>query len=238
MQFSIDGNTIINFSKDLKAPINLRGTNNLDIILLHGLKSNARDMRGIAHKLNPLGYNVIALNYLDRISDFRKGEMDEWLNAFFDVHNFIRSRENGVILIGSSLGGLFALTLGWLNDNVKQVFGISAPCGGIIHNKEHMENLSKTFGFKLNIDESEEILFPYNYFTCKKSNKEKFFLIHSMNDSIIPISEFYKNKELLCIPDENTLVFKNVTGIGMFDHVLLQSNKRTHKFIINNLIKE
>ena len=132
-----------------------------------------------------------------------------------------------------------AITLGIKNPHVKKVFGVSAIHGDTETVKQRLKKTQSIFD--INDKDLEVCLdkvqssFPANYEQCADENAKKFYLIHAKNDNLVPFSEFEKNKEDLCLPDENTLIYDNIISVSLgkadFPHVIPFYNGKTERFI-------
>jgi pimeloyl-ACP methyl ester carboxylesterase len=216
-----------------------------DVIFLHGFTSNMNQQNIIADsfaKNNP-DYDIIQCDARGH-GQRKDGNMLDWSGTVEDIDSIIKSRKRPTTLIGHSMGGTMALTLGLKNKNVKKVFAVSAAHGDkeFIINKiefyEHRFNVPKEY-----VDKKKKLVIkslPAPLEQCKKENKSKFYLIHSKQDGTVPFSEFEKNKKDLCIPEENTLIFDDKTDLKIGDrldisHIHPFYNPKTKTFIENKL---
>lgn len=192
-----------------------------DIIFLHGFTSDKDAQSPIIDlwKDDP-EFNVIACDARGHGSRKKVGEREDWEGSLEDLDQLINTRKHDTILIGHSMGGTLALSLGSRNAHVKQVFAVGAVNGlSMFKNPEKLDWYLRRY--RLEMVEKHRLHFvpslPENYNTCKKQNRNKFYLIHATDDTIVPFDQFEKNKSELCLPDENTLVMKD---IPMYAHQL------------------
>lgn len=197
----------------------LEGDRGVDIYLLHEFATSKESTRPLSNHFNNLGFTTINCEYPGHGSRFLEGL--SWKGAIDELETLISERKNKAILVGISAGGSLAITLGSRNPGINKVFAISAP--------NRSSGYSRLGGERL-VKEEERIL-PSLTASCKPGNKDRFFLIHAKNDSIVPISEFNRNKEILCLPEENTMVVNGLTGIGFLDHFALKNDESARRFI-------
>ena len=195
----------------------------VDVFLFHGYSSSTRWQSGIAKRFNAFGYNVYACNYIGHGG--RKGKKNAIFDSMIEIEKIVKRRKNPVVLIGHSIGGAIALSLGARLENVAQVFAIGAPNGKWFIDEKPLRNPGQILK-----------AMPMAHGSCGKDNKQKFFLIHALNDSKVPIREFKDNRILFCIPKKNTLVLDGMTGVGIIDHARSMYMAETLAFIEKHII--
>lgn len=219
-----------------------------DIIFLHGFTSNKNYQESVARDYanNNPDYDVIQCD--DRGHGVRKNEGNrlDWEGSTEDIKKIIQERDRETVLIGHSLGGTIALTIGSDIPKVSKVFAVGAAYG----NLDFIEEKKRWYKRVLGVSDKEveeqfenvKPMLPSLHDHCHKSNKNKFYLIHATNDGIVPFSEFQENKKALCLPDENTLVYDNIQKlkISRFDlnHIMPFYDKKTKNFIQSHLDKK
>lgn len=197
----------------------MEGTGDVDVLVLHEFATTAASMRPVSKHFNERGYTVLNCEYPAHGS--RMNETFSWEKTIDELEAIMKARKNETILVGSSAGGSLAITLGSRNPGVSKVFAISTP---------NQPSGYAWLGGSWMAREEARIL-PSRTARCVPSNKDRFFLIHARNDSLVPLSELERNKDALCLPDENVLVVDKVTGIGIIDHFLLKNNEKVLDFI-------
>jgi pimeloyl-ACP methyl ester carboxylesterase len=209
-----------------------------DVYFLHGYHSRKKQLLPLAKQIHKLGYNVILCDARGHGQRKKESNRNDWVGSLNDIKDIILSRDNDAILIGTSMGGTMALTLGLMNpDNrVKQIFAISAGHG---KDQSILENVFRMLHRPIppELEKMKEVL-PYNLETCSEENKDKFFLIHARNDPVIPFTEFEKNESDLCLPSENTLVYDKLPNILFTAHILPQKKNETLEFIKQKIRKK
>lgn len=213
------------------------GNNGTDVFVLHGYRAKVGDYKGLCTALNDAGCTVIDCEYIGHGK--RVGNRHDMYETMKEIERVIRSRKNSVMLVGHSLGGGMALSIGSRLAKVEKVFAISAPNGAKFHDKGHVRKIQVMFFERFSDDDKVKFkkIMPMEYGECKAENKSKFYLVHSMNDSVVPFSEFEENKHLFCIPTRNTLVYKKINGIGVSDHIYAAYRQETVDFILKKIGK-
>jgi len=209
-----------------------------DVFILHGHGMKRGSPFPIVSKffLNQ-NYNLFAC-------DIETKKDDDWVEVLNEYEKMIRERiKKGkhVNLVGESMGGTLALSLGEKIPEVKKVFAIGAVHGkemlvGI--SKDRQEYLEDQFNKKYEEINIPRIIgaFPDNFEICKASNKNKYYLIHSQADKLVTFDQFIENKKELCLPDENTLVYDTPKDEkSWWAHVMPGRNWKTIEFIEKNL---
>lgn len=195
------------------------GRKNVDIYFLHEFATTKDTMEPLSDHFNAIGYTTINCEYPGHGSRLFEGL--SWKKAMDELEGMIKERGNETVLVGSSAGGSLAITLGSRDPGIDKVFAISTP------------NRSSGYawlGGQWMAREEARVL-PSRTAACKPSNKDRFFLIHAMNDTIVPVREMERNKDVLCLEDENVLLVDGKSGIGIFDHFALKNDDRVKAFI-------
>jgi len=212
-----------------------------DIIFLHGFTSSREMQYPMAkHFENKHKYNIIRCDARGHGSD-KSGDKGDWAGTINDINELIANRSHNTILIGHSMGGTMAITIGISNPLVKKVFAVGAVHGREMLTDEKIAFFSKRSG--LNYEEKYEILIgdalPSQTEQCKDGNNEKFYLIHAKQDTIVPFDQFEANKRDLCLNDENTLVYDEIIPSKLFNedlaHIIPFYKKETLDFIEKSL---
>lgn len=216
-----------------------RGNLPVEIFVLHGYKSKVDRLDFIAKRFNKSGFNVICCEYLGHGKRKKEGNNMLWFDSMVELEDVISRRPKKVVLIGLSMGGTIALSIGARMKKVSQVFAISAAFGKIGVNPKEKSRLAFLFNEDFDNPNVKQIrkAMPTHFEKCEFANRTKFFLIHCKNDDIVPFQEFERNVEALCLPETNTLVYDRISGIGSLDHMFAQWHPRTMKFIEKNIIR-
>ena len=205
---------------------------NPTIFLLHGFMSNREIQFRKLKKEIKYGdlseYNLISCD-ANGHGHNREGSFRDWNEAFDEEEKMINDIEGDVILIGHSMGATKAISHGLINPKVTKVIAIS----GLYDDDE-----LRMIGEKLKLPNYRRLVlinlkklnkaFPKNNKDKTYSNDHSnIYLIHGRQDTTVSIDEFYKNKENLDIPDDNTLI---VNGKHIIDE-----NRKVIKFIKEKL---
>jgi len=210
----------------------------VDIYFFHGYKDSVENASKLPRKLNDLGFTVICCEYIGHGNRKEEGDSKLWYSSMVEVEEVIKRSKKKVVLVGASMGGSMAITVGSRLQSVSQVFALSAAYGGEKMDEKQLKKLSTIFREKYTEENTREIVsaMPSKFGKCDMGNRSKFFLVHTRNDGIVPFSNFLMNVKMLCLPESNVLVFDRITGIGIADHMLAQTHPRTVEFIGRNII--
>jgi esterase/lipase len=202
----------------------LPGKNGIDLFILHEYKSSVEMDADLAAKFNRMGFNVIRCEYPGHGRRLLEGSGSQWKGVVQEVERAIKERGNRTFLFGTSMGGAIAITIGSRNPGIKKVFAVSAP--------NRVADISK-IASKDVVDRVDAVM-PVSTAKCRTSNRDRFFLIHSKTDPVVPMSEFRRNVDQLCLPEENALVLGSMTGIGVIDHVAAKYHRGTIALVRKN----
>ncbi|MCG3400471.1 alpha/beta hydrolase [Staphylococcus massiliensis] len=85
------------------------------ILLLHSFTGNVNECRPFAKRLNKIGYATYIPNYRGHglnVSELVKYDVNDWYDDVVAAFNFLKEEGyNKIIVVGTSLGGLFTLKL-------------------------------------------------------------------------------------------------------------------------------
>ena len=170
-----------------------------------------------------------------RIKDFL--EITKWIQKY----EFLGNRE--IYAAGFSIGALTILCGGFHLQLIKKIYAISS----IADYKKNIPRFNPIVWFRYFLkgipqfpsQEINMVISPYHVINRFKeqnfSNSDqewkkfskKVMLVHVKNDKIVPFINFVKNRELLMLNDENTLVFEKG------GHVL----KKNELVLVNSALK-
>jgi esterase/lipase len=208
------------------------------VYIFHGLfdRSEFMNISPLKLVLSNMGYEVKVPEFIGHGKRKNDGEVFMVKDTMDELDEMISSEEGDVILIGHSMGGAMAISLGIMNPSVKKIYGISAPNGRFMAGRESNIKILKFFGKKptdVTKKQYRQILrvMPMVYGECEINKQKRFYLIHCKSDEVVPIEEFEENVEMLCVNKRQTMVIDKITGNGMFDHSALFNDFRTLNFI-------
>ncbi|NHI91271.1 MAG: alpha/beta fold hydrolase [Candidatus Lokiarchaeota archaeon] len=192
------------------------------IIICHGYHSSHERMDWVAVPLALQGYSVLAYDHfghgVNRARSNHPRMIAEIIKDFTDILNFVESRDDldnyRIAVIGFSMGGLVALTTGYTDPRVRVIIANCAP--------HDLSQVYTSFSFynkfifrvfyhltKNNYDDAEYVqeISPKYYVYKHRYAGKRIFLTHCKDDSTVRIDQFNKNKALLKLKDEDTMVF-------------------------------
>ncbi|NVM54003.1 MAG: alpha/beta fold hydrolase [Candidatus Helarchaeota archaeon] len=190
------------------------------VLVCHGHLGSVETIYPIAYPLVVQGYKVVCYNHRGHgKKPFKSGGKPfELVKISMDVQqvvDYIVSRPDlnheKLAAVGFSLGGYTLLTGGYIDPRIKLVM---AFCAG--HDWSEMNHYWRWYIrlfyrlAKLPIyppDDLNRKLSP-KYFLERKIENKIVCLAHAKNDILVPYDAFLKNKELLGLPDEQTIVFE------------------------------
>ena len=216
------------FELTLKDGVSLHGeiltgnTNDSSPVVLacHGYLGNMERNYKVAYPLVLQGYKVVCYNHRGHgKKPFKSGgkryEADKIFMDVQQVVDFIEARPDlnheKLAGVGFSLGGYTLLTGGYIDPRIKLVMAFCTGHDWIEVN--HFWSWYVRLFFRLTkipVYPPEELnrkMSP-KYFLEKKIENKIVCLAHAKNDFLVPYEGFLKNKELLGLPEEQTIVFE------------------------------
>ena len=115
-----------------KGKFYFKGTNNIGILLGHGLTGAPDEMRELGEYLNRIGYTVSCPQYRGHGMDsdnFRNTSVDMWYEDFENAFFELSKKVEGVYVIGFSMGGTFTTRIAE-NHEILGVVTMNAPLIG------------------------------------------------------------------------------------------------------------
>lgn len=190
--------------------------------------------------LNFMGYKVHVPEYIGYGKRKKEGKFFQINDSMDELNGQIASENGEVTIIGHSMGGAMALSIAFMNPNVKKVYAISAPNGKGIFEKFRDDKRLKGISFILNkdfkhihdkyLDQYSQVM-PNVNFKNKIDKQQEFYLIHCKNDGVVPVEEYEENVKMLSFDTTKTKFIKWITGIGSLDHFLLFHDCKTLNFV-------
>ena len=207
---------------------NLRESKNTIIIISPGFSDDKLKLQYYYYPLASQGY--IILTYDARgIGESRKaGKRTDFIKRIEDykaIIEWVKRKENfknmKIYAVGFSIGAVTVLSGSFTDKDVKKIIAISS----ISNYKKTLPkfNLFILFlyffkGVKLFItDEENELLSPYLIINDFKNSvpmeiwqnySNRILLIHTRNDKVIKVRNFYENAKILELSEKNKLIFK------------------------------
>lgn len=202
-----------------------------DVYFLHGFISRKEFQLIAALDLekNPQ-LNIIGCDARGHGSRIGDGDKFDWKGTIDDYNELINSRSNDAIVIGHSMGATMALSLGSMNPKIKRVFAVSGLNGEDLLDEKHREQYRHLFRLTPTQKQEQSVVdsLPYKYEKCNSENKEKYYLIHTKKDTIVPFHQAEENMKDLCLPQENLLI---VDDNALFNHEMAFYESKTQNFI-------
>jgi hypothetical protein len=158
--------------------------------------------------------------YIGHRSEFQKRVKD-----FQNILVWLKRQENynhlNVSCVAFSIGATVAISGGFEDHAIDKIIAISA----ISKYKSLFKRINPLLlllyflkGVKIFPSEKEnQLLSPYYIFQKKRNSlsqekwkqfSQKIFLIHSRNDKVIKIQNFYENRDILDLPRENHIILR------------------------------
>lgn len=190
------------------------------VLACHGWRMSMEKLNQVVYPLVVQGYKVVYYNHRGHgkkpfKSGGNKSEIDKTFMDVQQIVDFIVKRPDlnheKLAAVGFSLGGGTLLTGGYTDERIKLVMAFSATHDWL--ETTHWWSWYIRLGFRLTgliifpSDELNRKLSP-KYYLDKKKEGKVVCLAHAKNDRIVPFEGFLKNKELLNLPDEQTIVFE------------------------------
>lgn len=220
------------------------------LLFLHGYHANKWTQLPIAYNFYQKykSVDVLVCDARGHGSRDKHGESkDDWIGTITDYATII---DRPTTIIGHSMGGAMAISLGLQHPEIRQVFAVAAPHGkSLFMNLTQQKRLRKIFKNNNLTEENAQALLtalPDKYVPdrtqqpCSRDDFEhsKFFLIHDKNDQVIPITEYQLNQQALCVPETQCLVTENkipLIGKTVWNHLTTFYDDATITFIEQHL---
>lgn len=200
-----------------------------DVYVLHAFSSNKGKTWSTRIRYAKMGYTTIACDARGHGSRRWNSSPFDWIGTMNDYDALIRERGRPAIVTGESMGGTIALSIGAVNPLVKKVFAFSAL--NDIDAKDYAKLPFSEATTELMGRKTKDAL-PKNFLRCDPANAKKFYLIGSESDFFVPIQNLYRNRDQLCIGDENTFVAR---GLSKFNHGNLKDRPDARSFVEKKL---
>ncbi len=190
------------------------------VLACHGWFGNIEWRNDLTYPLVIQGYKVVTYNHRGHglrpyKSGGNKAELQKTVMDVQQVVDFIESRPDlnheKLAAIGFSLGGTTLLIGGYLDDRIKLIMAFCTSHESLKTNRSWARVIRFLFRLSgLNINPSEALnrqISPKYFLDQRKENKVV-CLAHTKNDRVVPYDAFLQNKELLELPEEQTIVFE------------------------------
>jgi len=173
-------------------------------IILHGYTSTFRRVAYLAIPLIKQGYAVILINLRGHNSSSgHKKDVSGMQQDLNYIIQYIKSKQyfdhRHILLIGSSLGALIALTAGYNHPDVTHIIalaGISSPTdffvGMTVFRKWRWQLLGKLGGLNMSEMIGKSQFSPAEQQYVQESRK-KILLMHCKNDRLVGMNNFWRN---------------------------------------------
>jgi len=201
---------------------------NVDVYCLHWYMGSKESCGMMTNHYNTKGYTTIACDARGHGERYGTSNFLDWGGTVEELDTLITKRNRSSILIGTSMGGSQAITIGLKNPLVKQVFAISALHDGKDVAREDIV-LSETI-------QRPSVLDGLPSTVHETPRKNEFFLIHGTNDSVAPMKHFYENKKALRVSDDHALVL-DLPPLYPIAHGMPSLHTKTFEFIDANIMK-
>lgn len=217
-----------------------KGTNNLGVLLCHGLTGAPKEMKELGIYLNKNGYTVKCIEYRGHGSDkenFLNTNVYEWYDDLQNAIKELKSEVKGFYIMGLSMGGAFTVKVAQDYD-VLGLVTMNAPLIGMPL-KEKLDNIIKNVSNE--IYEKELIhLTKYNKFITelgqtKNLNKitAPLLVVQGMKDN-----DRYKISSYMLTTYVNSKVLKRL-DFAKSGHLITTGDERYDLFDeINKFLKE
>ena len=194
------------------------------VIICHGYKSRHERMDWVAVPLALRGYSVLAYDHfghgVNRAESNHPRMIAEIIKDFTDVVNFVESRDDldnyRIAAIGFSMGGLVCLTSGYVDPRVRVIIANCAPhdLSQVVQNMSFFKRFVFRFIYRLTKNNYQDAQYvqeisPKFYVYKHRYAGKRIYLSHCVDDSTVKIAQFNKNKALLKLSDEDTMIFNS-----------------------------
>ncbi len=158
------------------------GTNNLGILLCHGLTGAPDEMKELGRYLNKLGYTVSGPEYRGHgtdVANFLETSVQDWFSDLEKAFEELSSKVKGVYVMGLSMGGCFTVKLAEERD-ILGLVTMNAPLIGLPL-KEEFDNLIEIDSDMDHIHKYQKYRSGYNKFVVETGQ------IHNLKKVTAPL---------------------------------------------------
>jgi esterase/lipase len=205
----------------------LTDSKNTIVIVCHGFSDTKSKLQYFSYPLASQGYIVLAYDARGIGESKNIGRRSDFIQRIEDYNDIIKwvkknekFKDMNIYAVGFSIGAVTVLSGSFTDENVQKIIAISS----ISNYKRNLPkyNLFLLFTYLIKgvklfpSDQDNKILSPYliiqkfkNFISSENWKKylSKVFLIHSRNDKVIKIKNFYENAKILELPERNKLIF-------------------------------
>ncbi|MFX0058185.1 MAG: alpha/beta hydrolase [Candidatus Hodarchaeota archaeon] len=219
---NIAANLVINIDKSLT------DSKNTIIIVSHGFSDNKSTLQYFYYPFASQGYIILAYDARGIGESKKVGRRSDFIQRIEDykcIIKWVKRNEHlknmKIYSVGFSIGALTVLSGSFTDINVQKIIAISSI-------SNYKSNLPKFNLFILLLyfikgvklfpkEEENKKISPYLIIenfknSISKDNwnnySKRVFLIHSRNDKVIRIKNFFENAQILEIPEKNKLIFR------------------------------
>ena len=207
---------------------NLLDLKNTIVILSPGFSDDKLKLQYFYYPLASHGYVILTYDAGGIGESKKAGKRGDFIKRIEDYKAIIRwiksheiFKKMNIYAVGFSIGAVTVLSGSFTDKDVKKIIAISSI-------SNYQKNLPKLNLFILFLylikgvkillkDEENKILSPYLIINGFKNSvsmeiwesySKRVLLIHSRNDRIIKVHNFYENAKILELPEKNKLLFK------------------------------
>ncbi|MHA1783754.1 MAG: alpha/beta hydrolase family protein [Candidatus Helarchaeota archaeon] len=194
------------------------------VIICHGYHSSHERMDWVAVPLALQGYSVLAYDHfghgVNRSKTNHPRMIAEIIKDFTDIVNFVESRDDldnyRIAVIGFSMGGLVCLTSGYTDPRVRVIIANCAPhdLSQVYQNMSLLNKFLFRVFYRLTSNNYKEPKYiqeisPKFYVYKHRYAGKRIYLTHCVDDKTVRIDQFNRNKALLKLGDEETMIFNS-----------------------------
>ena len=192
------------------------------VVVSHGYHSSHERMDWVAVPLALQGFSVLAYDHFGHGVNAAESNNPRMIATiiqdFKDVIDFVESRDDldnyRIAAIGFSMGGLVCLTTGYVDPRVRVIIANCAPhdLSQVVQNMSTIKRFLFRFVYGLtknNYEDPEYVqeISPKFYVYKHRYAGKRIYLTHCIDDSTVKIDQFNRNKALLKLGDEETIIF-------------------------------
>ncbi len=151
-----------------KGSFYLKGTNNLGILICHGLKGYPKQMEGLSNFVNKLGYTVSCPQFRGHGTDqenFTNTTVNDWYEDLENAYLKLAKAVKGVFVMGLSMGGTFTVRIAETYD-ILGLVTMNAPLIGMPL-KEKFDEIAAKKENPYEIQKAQKALAIYDNFVIE-----------------------------------------------------------------------
>lgn len=210
------------------------------IIYSHGFWNFKNKGKKVFQTCQELGFDTFYYSLRGHGKRFITSRQDDWMGMLNDLDKFVNynaEKYKLIFLIGHSMGATISISLTNINQNISAIFAVSAINGVDYYDTVWRKTTRIVNGQAIMLFDNVKKAFPENFNKIRKSNKNRFYFVHSKYDELVPVSQFYHNLEQLGLKEGQNGLLLDIKRRwkDLSPHRSTMLRPETYDFIVSNI---